>query len=67
MGILYEKVQISQEAQKKIMAQQLRDLGVLETKAGVKVDDLNYYEVRHELTLAEIRKTDIESPGNKWF
>ena len=67
MAILFKVVQLSQEAEKKIMAQQLRDLGVLETKAGVNIDDLNYYEVRHELALAEIRKTDIESPENKWF
>lgn len=67
MGILYEKVQVSQTMQKNIMIRQLRDLGIFETRVGENIEDLDYYQVRHELALAEIRKTDIDSPENKCF
>jgi hypothetical protein len=49
------------------MIDELMAKGISETSGGTSIHDLDYYELRHELVLCEIRKTDVESPENKWF
>jgi hypothetical protein len=65
LGVLYSTVKLSQDAEKQSMISDLLALGITESKEGINIHDLNYYEVRHELVLAEIRKRDKENPENK--
>lgn len=67
VGVLYKTVKNTQAIQKQSMISDLMARGITETQDGKSILDLDYYELRHELVLAEIRKTDIESPENKWF
>jgi hypothetical protein len=67
VGVLYKTVKNTQAIQKKSMINDLVEKGITETKDGKSIYELDYYELRHELVLVEIRKTDIESPENKWF
>jgi hypothetical protein len=64
LGILYR-------ACKQVMRQNfIQDLlarGITENKHGVSVHDLNYEELRHEITIASFRERDIENDKNKWF
>nr|WP_239587592.1 hypothetical protein [Bacillus pakistanensis] len=64
---MYKTVKNTQAIQKQSMISDLMARGITETQDGKSILDLDYYELRHELVLAEIRKTDIESPENKWF
>ncbi|MEH7249213.1 hypothetical protein V7114_20850 [Neobacillus niacini] len=58
---------ISKEALKKIFIQELQQKGVTETRDGIKIDDLDYYALRHEVFLVRSRETNIENGENKWF
>jgi hypothetical protein len=48
MGILYEKVQLTQELKRQIMIRQLIDMGVTEHQ-GQSIYDLGYYTLRYIL------------------
>jgi hypothetical protein len=67
VGVLYKTVKNTQTIHMQSMISDLMAKGIRETKDGTSIHELDYYELRHELVLAEIRKTDIESPENKWF
>jgi hypothetical protein len=67
VGVLYNTVKNTQGIQQKNMVKELLAKGISETSDGTSIHDLDYYELRHELVLCEIRKTDVESPENKWF
>lgn len=54
MGILHEKVVLTQELKRQHMIQQLLSMGVTED-GGKPVQDLDYYTVRHLLATAKIR------------
>jgi hypothetical protein len=54
MGILYEKVQFSQELKKQIIIRQLLDLGITEYQ-NQSIYDLDYYTLRHVLAIAKIK------------
>jgi hypothetical protein len=54
MGVLYEKVQFSQELKKQIIIRQLLDLGITEYQ-NQSIYDLDYYTLRHVLAIAKIK------------
>lgn len=54
MGILHEKVVLTQELKRQHMIQQLLSMGITED-GGTPVQELDYYTVRHLLTMARIR------------
>ncbi|MED3549986.1 hypothetical protein [Cytobacillus praedii] len=63
MGILYDKVMISQESRRQIFIKELRVLGITEYQ-NQSIDDLDYYTLRSALSIARIR---VESDENRWF
>jgi phage terminase Nu1 subunit (DNA packaging protein) len=58
---------ISKDTLKKIFITELQEKGITESKNGTKIDDLDYYELRHEVFLLRSRETNIENGENKWF
>jgi hypothetical protein len=54
MGILFKTVEVSQELKRQHMIQQLLNLGITE-EGGTPVQELDYYSVRHLLTMARIK------------
>jgi hypothetical protein len=54
MGILYEKVQFSQELKRQIIIRQLLDMGITEHQ-GQSIYDLDYYTLRHVLVMANLK------------
>jgi len=54
MGILFKTVEVSQELKRQHMIQQLLGMGITED-SGKPVQDLDYFEVRHLLTMARIK------------
>jgi phage terminase Nu1 subunit (DNA packaging protein) len=58
---------ISKEALKKIFIQELQQKGITESKDGTRIDELDYYALRHEVFLVRSRETNIENGENKWF
>lgn len=63
MGVLHEKVMMSQESKKQGFIQELHTLGITEFQ-GQSLDELDYYTLRHALSIARIR---IDSDANKWY
>lgn len=54
---------MSQESKKQGFIQELHTLGITEFQ-GQSLDELDYYTLRHALTVARIR---IDSDENKWY
>ncbi|MEK4606570.1 hypothetical protein [Geobacillus sp. FSL W8-1251] len=54
MGILYEKVQLTQELKRQMMIRQLLDMGITEHQ-GQSVYDLDYYTLRHVLAMQKLK------------
>jgi hypothetical protein len=54
MGILYEKVQLTQELKKQIIVRQLLDMGITEHQ-GQSIYDLDYYTLRHVLAMQKLK------------
>jgi hypothetical protein len=54
MGILYEKVQLTQELKRQIMIRQLLDMGIREHQ-GQSVYDLDYYTLRYVLAIQKLK------------
>jgi hypothetical protein len=54
MGILYEKVQLTQELKRQMMIRQLLDMGIREHQ-GQSVYDLDYYTLRHVLAMQKLK------------
>lgn len=63
MGILFEKVKRTQEAQRQIFIKELLILGITEFQ-NQSLEELDYYTLRNALSVARIK---IESDENKWF
>lgn len=63
MGILYEKVMVSQESKRQIFIKELREKGINEYQ-NQSIDNLDYYTLRSALSVARIR---VESDENRWF
>jgi hypothetical protein len=55
MGILYEKVQYTQELKRQMMIRQLIDMGVTEHQ-GQSIYDLDYYTLRHVLVMEKVKR-----------
>ncbi|WP_200894712.1 hypothetical protein [Bacillus alveayuensis] len=55
MGILYEKVQFSQELKRQIIIRQLLDMGITEHQ-GQSVYDLDYYTLRFVLATEKAKQ-----------
>jgi hypothetical protein len=55
MGILYEKVQYTQELKRQMMTRQLIDMGVTEHQ-GQSIYDLDYYTLRHVLVMEKVKR-----------
>jgi hypothetical protein len=55
MGILYEKVQYTQELKRQIMIRQLIDMGITEHQ-GQSIYDLDYYTLRHVLVMEKLKQ-----------
>jgi hypothetical protein len=55
MGILYEKVQYTQEIKKQIIIRQLLDMGIKEHQ-GQSIYDLDYYTLRHVLVMEKVKR-----------
>ncbi|MEB3752510.1 hypothetical protein EP10_003425 [Geobacillus icigianus] len=53
MGILYEKVQLTQEIKKQIIIRQLLDMGITEHQ-GQSIYDLDYYALRRLLVTKKL-------------
>jgi hypothetical protein len=54
MGILYEKVQFSQELKRQIIIRQLLDMGITEHQ-GQSIYDLDYYTLQHVLVMERVK------------
>jgi hypothetical protein len=54
MGILYEKVQYTQELKRQMMIRQLLDMGIREYD-GQSVYDLDYYTLRYVLATEKLK------------
>jgi hypothetical protein len=59
MGVLYEKVKLTQEAKRQIFISRLLERGITETKDGTSIFDLDYYSLRHELVMADLKGEKI--------
>jgi hypothetical protein len=55
MGILYEKVKLTKEAKRQIFISRLLEKGITITKDGTSIYDLDYYALRHELVMADLK------------
>jgi hypothetical protein len=55
MGILYEKVKLTKEAKRQIFISRLLERGITESKDGTSIFDLDYYSLRHELVMADLK------------
>jgi hypothetical protein len=55
MGILYEKVQYTQELKRQIIIRQLLDMGITEHQ-GQSIYDLDYYTLRHVLAMEKVKR-----------
>jgi hypothetical protein len=55
MGILYEKVQYTQELKRQMMIRQLIDMGITEHQ-GQSIYDLDYYTLRHVLVMEKVKR-----------
>ncbi|WP_199426257.1 hypothetical protein [Thermaerobacillus caldiproteolyticus] len=55
MGILYEKVQFSNELKKQIIIRQLLDMGITEYQSQ-SIYDLDYYTLRHVLVMQRVKQ-----------
>jgi hypothetical protein len=55
MGILYEKVQYTQELKRQIIIRQLIDMGITEHQ-GKSIYDLDYYTLRHVLVMQRVKQ-----------
>jgi hypothetical protein len=55
MGILYEKVQLTQELKRQIMIRQLLDMDITEHE-GQSIYDLDYYTLRHVLVMQRVKQ-----------
>jgi hypothetical protein len=58
---------ISKEALKQIFIQELQQKGITVSMDGTRIDELDYYAMRHEVFLLRSREINIESPESKWF
>lgn len=67
MGILYDKVKLSQDSLKQDYIAQLLVKGITHDRYGTSIQDLGYYELRQELAMAEFRNVNTESPENRFF
>lgn len=56
MGILYEKVQLTQELKRQMMIRQLLDMGITEYE-GTSVYDLDYYTLRRLLATQKLTRS----------
>lgn len=54
MGILYEKVQYTQDLKRQIMIRQLIDMGITEHQ-GQSIYDLDYYTLRYVLAMEKVK------------
>ena len=54
LGILYEKVQLTQELKRQMMIRQLLDMGITEYE-GTSVYDLDYYTLRYVLAMQKLK------------
>jgi hypothetical protein len=55
MGVLYEKVQLSNELKKQIIIRQLLDMGITEYQ-NQSIYDLDYYTLRHVLVMEKVKQ-----------
>lgn len=55
MGVLYKAVHATQEMKRQAIIQTLMDMGVTRYK-GRPVRELDYYESRHALVMARLKK-----------
>lgn len=55
MGVLYKAVHATQEMKRQAMIRALIDMGVTRYK-GRPVQELDYYEARHALVMARLKK-----------
>lgn len=67
MGILYEKVKVTQEMKKQFFISRLLERGITETKDGTSIYALDYYALRHEAVISDYRNKHIENSENAWF
>lgn len=67
MGILYDKVKLSQDSLKQDYIAQLLVKGITHDRSGTSIQDLGYYELRQELAMAEFRNVNTDSPENGFF
>lgn len=58
---------ISKETLKNIFIIELQEKGVTESVNGTRIEDLDFYQLRHEVFRVRCRETRIESPEMKWF
>ncbi len=56
LGILYEKVQLTQELKRQMMIRQLLDMGITEYE-GTSVYDLDYYTLRRLLATQKLTRS----------
>lgn len=58
---------ISKDALMQIYIQELLQKGVTHSKDGTRIEDLDYYGLRHELFLVRSRETRIDKLESTWF
>ncbi|MFS0822150.1 hypothetical protein [Bacillus sp. 1P02SD] len=64
MGVLYDSVM---EQKRQNLIQELRAAKVMVARNGQDIEELDYYELRRELSLAKIRGINIASESNIFF
>jgi hypothetical protein len=65
MGVLYNTVKLSQDAQAQVMVSDLLTMGITSSKEGKSIYEMNYYDLRQELSVATFRIRDVGSPENR--
>jgi hypothetical protein len=67
MGVLYNTVKLSQDAQAQVMVSDLLAMGITSSKEGKSIYEMNYYDLRQELSVARYRNREVGSPENRWL
>jgi hypothetical protein len=59
LGVLYNTVKQKQDEEAQVMINDLLALGITRARNGESIHDLNYYDLKQQLSVAKIRSRDI--------
>jgi hypothetical protein len=67
MGILFNTVATLPVLKRNHIIERLLEKGITKTKDGISIYDLDYRDLKLELSKADFREINAESDSNKWF